>query len=115
MRYKYYAMLVFVVFTIIDFTVNTGGKISHFGGAMFGLLFGYLLRNGKDLSEMSLFKSSKKTKLKKVHDNKHFYNKPNSLTQQQMIDELLDKISKNGYDSLSKSEKELLFKLSDKK
>jgi hypothetical protein len=32
-----------------------------------------------------------------------------------MIDELLDKISKSGYDSLSKKEKELLFKLSQKK
>lgn len=115
MQYKYYAMFVFVVFTIIDFTVNTGGKISHFGGAMFGLLFGYLLRNGKDLSEMNLFRGSKKSKLKKVYHNNSFENKPNSITDQQMIDELLDKISKNGYDSLSKAEKELLFKLSNKK
>src|ERR1700752_2687407 len=33
MKYKYYALLVFVLFTIVDFTINTGGKISHFGGA----------------------------------------------------------------------------------
>ena len=34
---------------------------------------------------------------------------------QKTIDELLDKISKNGYENLSKTEKELLFKLSQKK
>jgi membrane associated rhomboid family serine protease len=115
MQYKYYAMFVFVVFTIIDFTVNTGGKISHFGGAVFGLLYGYLLKNGKDLSEMNLFKREKKNKLKKVYQNDSFQNTPTSLSEQQIIDELLDKISKNGYDSLSKAEKELLFKLSSKK
>ena len=37
MRYKYYALLIFAISTIIDFNVNTGGKISHFGGAFFGL------------------------------------------------------------------------------
>jgi membrane associated rhomboid family serine protease len=41
MKYKYYALLIFAVSTIIDFNINTGGKISHFGGAFFGLLFGY--------------------------------------------------------------------------
>ncbi|MBL7937105.1 MAG: rhomboid family intramembrane serine protease, partial [Bacteroidia bacterium] len=38
-----------------------------------------------------------------------------SDSNQQTIDALLDKISKNGYESLSKAEKELLFKLSQKK
>lgn len=114
MKYKHYAALVFVVFTIIDFTVNTGGKISHFGGAIFGLTYGYLLKNGKDLSEFTLFKRRKKTTLKKVYQNSSFVNSANMGSQQQIVDELLDKISKNGYDSLSKSEKELLFKLSQK-
>ena len=38
-----------------------------------------------------------------------------SNANQKTIDELLDKISKNGYENLSKTEKELLFKLSQKK
>lgn len=113
MKYKYYALLIFAVSTIIDFNINTGGKISHFGGAFFGLFFGYMLKNGKDISDISFFKKSKKMKV--VYTNPSA--KPNEISQnnQQTIDALLDKISKNGYESLSKSEKELLFKLSQKK
>lgn len=115
MKYKYYAILIFAVSTIIDFNINTGGKISHFGGAFFGLLFGYLLKNGKDISEMGLFTRSKKSPLKVVHKNASATSPEHSANSQQTIDALLDKISKNGYESLSKSEKELLFKLSQKK
>jgi membrane associated rhomboid family serine protease len=53
MKYKYYALLIFALSTIIDFNINTGGKISHFGGALFGLFFGYMLKNGKDISDFS--------------------------------------------------------------
>lgn len=119
MRYKYYALLVFVLFSIVDFTINTGGKISHFGGAAFGFLYGYLLKNGKDLAEFNLFKSKPSrpgaTKMKVVHTD--YASKPNTTSSenQKTIDELLDKISKNGYENLTKAEKELLFKLSQKK
>ncbi len=114
MRYKYYAALIFVVYSIIDFSINTGGKISHFGGAFFGLFFGYMLKNGKDISEFSFFKKSKKNNLKVVHSDRSAAVTPNSANQQ-TIDMLLDKISKSGYENLSKAEKELLFKLSQKK
>jgi membrane associated rhomboid family serine protease len=115
MKYKYYALLIFAVSTIIDFNINTGGKISHFGGAFFGLLFGYLLKNGKDISELSYFKIKKESTLKVVHNNKNKSVNDSSNANQKTIDELLDKISKNGYENLSKTEKELLFKLSQKK
>lgn len=115
MKYKYYALLIFAVSTIIDFNINTGGKISHFGGAFFGLLFGYLLKNGKDISELSFFKRQKESTLKVVHNNKNKSVNDSSNANQKTIDELLDKISKNGYENLSKTEKELLFKLSQKK
>ena len=59
MKYKYYALLIFAISTIIDFNINTGGKISHFGGAFFGLFFGYMLKNGKDISKLSIFKKTK--------------------------------------------------------
>ena len=115
MKYKYYALLIFAVSTIIDFNINTGGKISHFGGAIFGLFFGYMLKNGKDLSEMRFFTRSKKSPLKVVHKNTSATSPEHSANSQQTIDALLDKISKNGYENLSKAEKELLFKLSQKK
>ena len=115
MKYKYYALLIFAISTIIDFNINTGGKISHFGGAFFGLFFGYMLKNGRDISELSFFKIKKKSMLKVVHNNKNKSVNDSSNANQKTIDELLDKISKNGYENLSKTEKELLFKLSQKK
>ena len=115
MKYKYYALLIFVVSTIIDFNINTGGKISHFGGAFFGLFFGYMLKNGKDLSDLSTFKKQKKSPLKVVHQNSAAKAPTQSQSNQQTIDALLDKISKSGYENLTKAEKELLFKLSQKK
>ena len=115
MKYKYYALLIFAISTIIDFNINTGGKISHFGGAFFGLFFGYMLKNGKDISKLSIFKKTKTSTLKLVHSNPSARSKENNYNNQQTIDALLDKISKNGYENLSKAEKELLFKLSQKK
>jgi membrane associated rhomboid family serine protease len=115
MKYKYMALIIFVSYTIIDFNINTGGKISHFGGVFFGLLFGYLLKQGKDISTLSFFKFRKKSPLRVVQSNNAVTNMPNSVSQQHTVDSLLDKISKIGYDNLSKTEKELLFKLSQKK
>ena len=115
MKYKYYALLVFALTTIIDFNINTGGKISHFGGALFGLFFGYMLKNGKDISDFSFLKREKKPTLKVVHSNKSKAPSNAGFDNQQTIDLLLDKISKQGYENLTKAEKELLFKLSQKK
>lgn len=116
MPYKYFALLVFILSTLVDFSFNAGGKISHLGGAAFGLLYGFYLKKGIDLFNFS-FLTRKKTKLKVVSYNKNIddvYNEKR-LNDEAMMDELLDKISKSGYDSLSKKEKELLFKLSQKK
>jgi hypothetical protein len=62
-----------------------------------------------------LFSKPEKTRLKTVHKN---YKKPIAKTtskiitkdkKQQQIDEILDKISRSGYDCLSKEEKDFLF------
>lgn len=103
---------------------NTGGHIAHLGGALFGYLYIKLLQNGTDLSKgvsafldffANLLKPKKATPFKKVHRNTA--SKPRAaakpvkdLTQKQ-IDDILDKISKSGYDSLTKEEKEFLFKV----
>ena len=93
---------------------NAGGHFSHLGGALFGFLYVNQAANTKlniwdKLSGIftshkkplhTVYKSSKKTAPK---------SKNTDLTQQQ-IDGILDKISKSGYDSLTKSEKEFLFK-----
>ena len=104
---------------------NSGGHIAHLAGAFFGFGFIKLLENGIDLSKIvssiidffvNLFRKSPSTPFKKVHKN---YNKPaekpasrivNKDKTQQQIDEILDKISRSGYDCLTKEEKEFLFK-----
>jgi membrane associated rhomboid family serine protease len=110
---------VILVLDFMQFKIeNTGGHIAHLAGAFFGFIFIKLLQNGMDLSRIlnNPFKQSKRTPFKKVHKN---YSKPlakpssrivvKDKTQQQ-IDEILDKISQSGYDSLTNEEKGFLFK-----
>jgi membrane associated rhomboid family serine protease len=104
---------------------NTGGHISHLAGAFFGVIYIKLLQNGTDLSNIvstvidffvNLFQPSKKTPFKRVHVNpkKPFAKAASKIVvkdkSQQQIDEILDKISQSGYDSLTAEEKEFLFK-----
>lgn len=107
---------------------NTGGHISHLAGALFGFLFVTLLKQGIDLTKIiskitdffkGLFSKKPKKKytpFKEIHINKK---KNSSVSQspkfekdknQQQIDEILDKISRSGYDSLTKEEKDFLFR-----
>lgn len=105
---------------------NTGGHLAHLGGALFGYVFIILLRKGTDLSDgiTKIFNffanktqtSKSKTPFKKVHKN---YTPTPTFTEsrivkkdktQEQIDEILDKISASGYDSLSKEEKDFLFR-----
>jgi membrane associated rhomboid family serine protease len=110
------------VILVLDFMQfrleNTGGHIAHLAGAFFGFVFIKLLQNGIDLSRIlkNPFKKSSLPPFKKVHKN---YTKPTPKSStkivvkdktQQQIDEILDKISKSGYDCLTKAEKEFLFK-----
>lgn len=114
MAYKYFYLLVFVLGTVIDLSVNTGGKLSHMGGAAFGLIYGYYLKRGTDLLNFN-FGFKKKSPLKVVSHNKTYQAKTPSGSDDEKMDALLDKISKSGYDSLTKNEKEELFRLSQKK
>lgn len=111
--YKYFAVIVFVLSTLIDFSINTGGKISHIGGALFGLIYGYYLKKGNDLFNLSVFKKSNKN-LKVVHRSQQTSTK-SGQSDEVALNKLLDKISKSGYDSLTKQERDELFKLSNKK
>jgi len=113
-----------IFLVVLDFLLieknNPGGHIAHLGGAIFGFLYINLLRKGVDLSVnfytfLSYFKFSEKNKLKKVHKKRSsknnddiFRNKKSD--KQKKINSILEKISKSGYDSLTKQEKELLFK-----
>lgn len=89
---------------------NAGGEIAHLGGALLGFVYIKQIRRGNDWGK-SLEKLFKRpSKLKVVHGGKQ---NTGALPSQEEIDRILDKISKSGYDSLSKQEKNTLFKVSD--
>jgi membrane associated rhomboid family serine protease len=100
---------------------NGGGQIAHIGGAAFGWLFANF-RKGR--IHFSLFEPAVKHtvsgKQVKVEVNQASqYNKvqkkqsnASRTPTQEEVDAILDKISKSGYDRLSKEEKDILFKAS---
>lgn len=115
MRYKFFFLFIFILTTVVDLSVNTGGKLAHMGGTLFGILYGYSLKQGNDLSKFR-FSFRKQKPLKVVSHNRSYTSPPAaSGNDEQRMNDLLDKISRSGYDSLNKSEKEELFKLSQKK
>ena len=103
-----YIALFLFFYDIIQIPLNnSGGHIAHIGGALWGYYYSVKYNNGSDLvnSILSYFKKNtrNKTFVKSKTKNKSF--------NQDKIDEILDKISDSGYDSLTKSEKEYLFKV----
>jgi len=92
---------------------NTGGHFAHLGGGLFGFLF--VSKASK--KEIGVFKNIAAIFFKKNNPLKTVYKSTNTKKEttksdftQKQIDEILDKISKSGYDTLTKSEKEFLFR-----
>ncbi|GAB4293426.1 MAG: rhomboid family intramembrane serine protease [Marinilabiliales bacterium] len=125
-KLKYIALVMIVLDLLSIASYNAGGHIAHLGGAFIGWIYAVQLKRNKDfLLKFNNFtyglfnwkyKPMKKTKMKVT------YKKPKSdlefmadkAKKQKEIDKILDKIAKSGYDSLTKQEKEFLFKESKK-
>lgn len=103
---------------------NAGGRIAHLGGAAFGFFMARAYKEGRDLTEgfsqvmdtvLGWFKPQPKIKKVYTRGKSASYaakNKPsNKADDQKKMDEILDKISRSGYDSLTKEEKDHLFKI----
>lgn len=117
----------FVLIDLVQIPVsgNAGGHLAHLGGALLGYVYARQLVKGRDIGEgFSKFtdglgnifkKSEKKARMKTVYRKtasadrkaKRDFDKE---AKQRKIDSILDKISKSGYESLSKAEKDFLFK-----
>lgn len=107
-----------VVYIFIDLaqllSENTGGHIAHLSGSLVGFVFAVLMKKGIDISAIFRIKKKKNSTFKKVYKNKPV-KKYQSVRvsdvnfKQRQIDEILEKISKSGYESLTKEEKEFLF------
>ena len=93
---------------------NVGGHLAHLGGALFGFLYVNQASTTKIniWSKIADFFTPKKKPLKTVYKSKKKNSKreANTTYKQQKINVILDKISKSGYDTLSKEEKDFLFK-----
>ncbi len=116
---------IWIVLSILQLTnIDNGGAIAHLGGALFGFIYAKQLEKGNDIGKwfetlidyfVTLFKPKKTGPLKTVYKSKNRNsNKTVVKNTQQKIDAILDKISKSGYESLSKEEKDFLFRAGKK-
>jgi membrane associated rhomboid family serine protease len=128
-RIFYIALFLFVLDFFMIRSENAGGHIAHIGGALFGLSYILASRKGMNFSgifEMpwlkAFFQRMRRSKLKTEFTNSSSdsgrpltdddYNL-RKAQRQRIIDDILDKISKSGYESLTSEEKEILFKSSN--
>ena len=114
----YFVALFFLIQDIIGIGKNDGvAHFAHLGGAIFGVLSvqNSTLLNRIETGFTSLFKgkfgTSKKQQPKSRFKSNEDYNQERR-EQQIQTDKILDKISKGGYESLTKQEKDFLFKQS---
>lgn len=111
---------------IIDFlsigSGNAGGHLAHLGGALLGCLFAWGMRANRDCASWITRPAEWLKKHRAVpHANMRVKYRQGSAANSQAshvrqserherINEILDKISRSGYESLTREEKESLFK-----
>ncbi len=129
-KLKYLALILIAVDLLSINRGNAGGHIAHLGGAFWGFLYIKMMKQGRDVT-LNLGNMNFKrffrffTKPKKSSPGSTGSGNSRPLTDeeynfrkneyQDRIDKILEKISKSGYNSLTKEEKELLFRSSNKK
>ena len=98
---------------------NMGGHIAHLGGAIYGFIYARQLTKGTDFGKyfylfINGFKGifEKKPKVRMVHKDEKGRKSSSNKNHQAKVDAILDKISKSGYENLTKEEKEFLFNAS---
>lgn len=124
-RLKYIALF-FVVIDVISIDKgNPGGHLAHLGGALWGYLYASMLKSGHDPARAfgkwldaiaGVF--SRKPRFRVAYQRERpvtdeAYNDMRAAERKRM-DDILDKISHSGYESLSKEEKKFLFKMGEK-
>ena len=114
----WYVAVGFILLDIIQLPLsNTGGHLAHLGGALVGFLLTtqFQSTNKSTPTFSNVFKSKKQKPLKTVYKkSKTSSTTNNDISKQRKIDTILDKISKSGYETLTKDEKEFLFSVGKK-
>jgi membrane associated rhomboid family serine protease len=126
-RLKYIALAFIILDVLMIASYNAGGHIAHLGGAVYGYWFITRFRKGHDIGNWvnilldkiaELFKPRPRLNVSyrkssgRLSDEE--YNR-NKVAEQKEVDRILDKIAQGGYESLTKKEKETLFKMSSPK
>lgn len=120
-KLKYIALFQFAVDLLSITGSNAGGSIAHVGGAIFGFVFTRQLQRGNDLtlwmqkitgSIQNIFNNKQPVRVVHRRSNRDDDFKRKKAQNQEVIDRILDKISKSGYSSLTAEEKEMLFNAS---
>ncbi len=111
------------IFTIIISAIgltgsNAGGQIAHIGGAMVGALYGVMMKRGIDITRginstidkiVNLWHNATAPSQKKKNNSYHRDNPTKDTADYSSMDEILDKIKRSGYTSLTAAEKKKLF------
>ena len=119
LKFKWLA-IAFVVIDLLSISAeNPGGHIAHLGGAVFGFVYGFILR--KSLGQPMESKRKQRKPKMEYTPYEEIYNEPQTprsdeeynrqkAEKERDVDAILDKIAKDGYASLTAEEKEFLFK-----
>jgi membrane associated rhomboid family serine protease len=112
---KYIALL-FVFIDLLQIPQsNAGGHIAHLGGALWGYIYQRQFLQGNDIGAwfMNGFDSIRNTLASKPRTKRPKTARKTTTSDavdQKKIDAILDKIAASGYESLTKAEKEYLFR-----
>jgi membrane associated rhomboid family serine protease len=113
-RIKYIAAF-YVIWSFIEtIGTNAGGNIAHLGGAFMGLLYALNFQRNKKVYVKKESKVYSFAQIAQKKTNELLDLPDSSDIQEDELNQILDKISRSGYESLSKYEKRRLFKASQK-
>ena len=132
-RMKWVALAVLFLTLFAGPSGNTGGLVCHVGGALFGFVYGYFYAQGTDITawfsqgcqqigqwikelnkpKMTATPGGRRDPISADKQRDMQYN-TDKRQREARIDEILDKISRHGYDGLTAEEKQMLFDASRK-
>lgn len=119
----YLAIFTFVIDLLAMTSDNAGGHIAHIGGALFGIWFASRIQEGKDLTaqmnrliDRIVNLGKRKPRMRMTYKRAETDYGYNARKHQESVelDEILDKLKRSGYESLSADEKKRLFEASKK-
>jgi len=106
-----YISAFYVVWSVLESVgSNGGGNIAHLGGALVGVLYAIYVKG----TEATITRVEKVLSYVTVASQKITATSTTEVVDEEELNQILDKISKSGFDSLSKLEKKRLFQASQK-